>query len=378
MAEKTTPGFVDAHSHLRSTSLESQGVVPCANLEEALLRFTAMTGVDAFDDAFVASADLVKAGVTGVQVFFHTFAGKDDYLAILAEVIGGIKKSGIRALVILGITDQAEFITKELEDSGLLPPWLPPKQNLTAEQYADVFVEARKLFPDVSLGLGPIAGQWCSDKLLGQISELVDEKTRIHSHLLESPRQRNWVGENPLLRLDRFGLLGPKTSLAHGVWCEADDLDLIKNRGSQLVTCPGSNRALGAGKADLAMWQEHRVEFGFGLDSAAAEITPLRIASEAMGRDLAERILTDGGEACTDLNVKSDQVSWSDYEGGLTEEVVIAGKTLVSGGKLTYESEYESALSRIQQAMLSDSTDREERQRLLDDLMPAFQKALGE
>lgn len=378
MAEKTTPGFVDAHSHLRSTSLESQGVVPCANLEEALLRFTAMTAVNAFDDAFVASADLVKAGVTGVQVFFHTFAGKEEYLETLAQVIGGIKKSGIRALVILGITDQAEFITKELEDSGLLPPWLPPKENLTAEQYAEVFVEASKLFPDVTLGLGPIAGQWCSDKLLGQIRELVDEKTRIHSHLLESPRQRNWVGENPLLRLDRFGLLGPRTSLAHGVWCEADDLDLIKNRGSQLVTCPGSNRALGAGKADLGMWQEHRVEFGFGLDSAAAEITPLRIATKVMGRDLAERILTEGGEACTDLNVKNDQVSWIDYEGGITEEVVIAGNTLVSGGKLAYESEYESALGRIQQAMLSDSANREDRHRLLDDLMPAFQKALSE
>lgn len=87
MSQKTTSGFVDAHSHLRSTSLESQGVVPCANLEEALLRFTAMTGVNAFDDAFVASADLVKAGVTGVQVFFHTFAGKDEYLATLAEVL---------------------------------------------------------------------------------------------------------------------------------------------------------------------------------------------------------------------------------------------------------------------------------------------------
>jgi len=378
MTEKTTPGFIDAHSHLRSTSLESQGVVPCVNLEEALLRFTAMTGVNAFDDAFVASADLVKAGVTGVQVFFHTFAGKDEYLATLADAVGGISKSGIRALVILGITDQAEFITKELEDSGLLPPWLPPKQNLTAEQYADVFVEAKKLFPEVTFGLGPIAGQWCSDKLLGQIQELAEDKTRIHSHLLESPRQRNWVGENPLLRLDRHGLLGPKTSLAHGVWSESDDLNLIRDRGSQLVTCPGSNRALGAGKADLGMWQKHNVEFGFGLDSAAADITPLKIATEAMGRDLAERTLTEGGVACTDLSVESDRVSWSDYESGITEDVVIGEKTLVVGGKLTYAAEYESALGRIQQTMLSDSANREDRQRLLDDLMPAYQRALGE
>ncbi len=378
MVEKTTPGFIDAHSHLRATSLESQGVVPCANLEEALLRFTAMTGVNALDDAFVASADLVKAGVTGVQVFFHTFAGKEEYLSTLADVISGIRKSGIRALVILGITDQAEFITKELEGSQLLPPWLPPRQNLTAKQYAEVFEEAKKLFPDITFGLGPIAGQWCSDNLLGQIGELADDKTRIHSHLLESPRQRKWVGENPLLRLDRHGLLGPKTSLAHGVWCQSEDLELIRTRGSQLVTCPGSNKALGAGKANLSKWHDHGVEFGFGLDSAAEEITPLKIATEAMGRSLAERTLTDGGEACTDLSARDDRVSWKDYELGVTEEVVIGGNQLVSGGKFAYQQDYEAALARIQQAMLSDSANREDRHRQLDDLMPAYQRALGE
>jgi hypothetical protein len=39
--------------------------------------------------------------------------------------------------------------------------------------------------------------------------------------------------------------------------------------------------------------------------------------------------------------------------------------------------DYESALQRITQAMLSDAANREERQRVLDDLMPAYQRALG-
>lgn len=377
MTAKITSGFVDAHSHLRSTSLQSQGVVPCENLEEALLRFTAMTSVDPFDDAFVATADLVRAGVTGVQVFFHTFAHKDEYLESLRQVIEGIEKSGIRALVILGITDQAEFITKELERSGLLPDWLPPKANLSPEQYSEVFEEARKLFPEVSFGLGPISGQWCSDRLLSQISELNSDDRRIHSHLLESPRQRNWVGENPLLRLDRFGLVGPKTSLAHGVWCEADDLALIRDKGAQLVTCPGSNEVLGAGRADLANWQSHGVEFGFGLDSAAEEIVPLKIAKSVMSEELAERTLTEGGMACTDLDVSGDSVSWSDYEAGVADKVVIAGKEYLSGGRLSYQSDYESALNRIREAMQADAAARNQRNRILDELMPKFQRALG-
>jgi hypothetical protein len=62
---------------------------------------------------------------------------------------------------------------------------------------------------------------------------------------------------------------------------------------------------------------------------------------------------------------------------GITQEVVIAGNALVTGGKLVYEVDYESALQRITQAMLSDAANREERQRVLDDLMPAYQRALG-
>ncbi len=352
-------------------------MVPCANLEEALLRFTAMSSVDPVDDAFVATAELVRAGVTGVQVFFHTFARKDEYLSALADVIKGIEKSGIRALVILGITDQAEFIPTELEDSSLLPPWLPPTANLTASEYAEVYEEAKRLFPETSFGLGPIAGQWCSDKLLAQISELNDSNTRIHSHLLESPRQRNWVGENPLLRLDRFGLIGPKTSLAHGVWCEDGDLDLIKDKSAQLVTCPGSNQILRAGKADLGNWQRHGVDFGFGMDSASAEILPLKIAESAMSRELAERTLTIGGMACTDIDVSEDRVVWQDFDTGICAEVVVDGKKLVHDGKLSYQSEFDQAKQRIQERMEEDSVNREQRQKLLTELMPAFQKALG-
>ena len=377
MNQKTTTGFVDAHSHLRATSLESQGVVPCANLEEALLRFTAMSSVDPVDDAFVATSELVRAGVTGVQVFFHAFAHKEEYLAALSDVIKGIEKSGIRALVILGITDQAEFTPTELEDAGLLPPWLPPAANLTAAEYAEVFEEAKKLFPGTRFGLGPIAGQWCSDKLLAQISELNDSNTRIHSHLLESPRQRNWVGENPLVRLDRFGLIGPKTSLAHGVWCEDEDLALIKDKSAQLVTCPGSNQILRAGKANLDNWQRHGVEFGFGLDSAAAEILPLRIAESAMSEELAERTLTIGGMACTDIDVSEDRVTWQDFAAGICHEVVVGGKVLVSAGKLSYQVEFDQAKQRIQERMEEDSANRAQRQKLLTEIMPAFQKALG-
>lgn len=372
---RETAGFVDAHSHLRSTSLASHGIENCANLEEALLRFTAMSSVDAFDDAFVAASDLVRAGVTGVQVFFHTFARPDEYLEALDNVVRGLEKSGIRALIILGITDQAEFLPSRLEGQDLLPSWLPPKSNLSGSEYLEIFEKAKKLFPSARFGLGPIAGQWCSDNLLAQLGEIANGE-RIHAHLLESPRQRGWVDENPLSRLQRFGLLTPKTSLAHGVWCEDEDLRQIADAGAQLVTCPGSNKVLRAGKADLANWQRHRVEFGFGMDSAAEDIKPLKIATEVMDEETAMRALTVGGSACTDLSTDQDQVSWSNLEEGICEEVTIAGKKLVQNGSLINHDEVEAARERIAESMLRDSSNRSARQQQVTELLPRYQQAL--
>ena len=373
-----TAGFVDAHSHLRSTSLEDQGVAVCQNLEDALLRFTAMTAVDPVDDAFVATSELVLGGITAAQVFFHTFATKQRYLEVLGQVIEGIEKSGIRSLVILGITDQAEYLPSRLIDSDLIPSFSKPKDNLSATEFAEVFEEARRLFPNTSFGLGPIAGQWCSDALLSQIAELNDGSVRIHSHLLESPRQRDWVGENPLRRLNKHGLLGPKTSLAHGVWCEDDDLALIADSGAQLVTCPGSNRVLKVGKANLENWQRHDVKFGFGLDSAAREVKAFKIATEAMSEELALQTLTSGGIACTDLAADQDQVVWDDFEEGTTRQVVIGGITRVENGKLTNQEEFDEAKQRVHLAMEQDAENRHSRHRILDALMPRYQNALDQ
>lgn len=376
MAQVKTFGFVDAHTHLRSTSLESQGVHNCENLEEALLRFTAMTAVDAFDDSFVACSDLVTAGVTAAQVYFHTFANRDQYFETLEQVLSGINKSGIRALVILGITDQAEFLPTRINDYSLLPDWLPPKSNISFEDYFSILEQARKQFPELNFGIGPIGAQWCSDKLLSQLGELAQDGSRVHSHLLESPRQRNWAGENPLDRLTRHGLLGPKTSLAHGVWCHEGDLAKIKDAGAQLVTCPGSNAALKAGTADLNLWQESQVKFGFGLDSAADPIKPWEIAHSAMNRETALRALTAGGISCTDLTANQDEVVWRDFDSGQVDVVSIGGRVLVQDGKALNHGSVEEARERIQDALAKDQENRVHRNQIISSLLPRYQKAL--
>ena len=373
---KITSGFIDAHSHLRSTTLTEQLVAGSGSLEEALIRMSAMSAVNEADETLIACADLIRAGVTGVQTVFHTFGDPNQYLESLAKALDGIERSGIRALVILGLTDQAEFIPTELENQSLLPPWLPPTRLLAPEKFAEVYNRAKKLHPTVSFGIAPVGPQWCSVSLLGIIRELSEDGARVHSHLLESKYQRTWVGENPLDRLSAAKLLGPKTSLAHGVWCDAEDLKKIQDAGAQLVTCPGSNATLGAGKADLALWQTHDVQFGFGLDSSADEILPFKIAREAMSDELALRTLTEGGRACTDLPTDRDTVEWEDFEAGLAKRVVLEGRVLFEEQTLHNQGEVDAARARAAEAMEADRGNRVNRKATIDALLPGYLKAI--
>jgi cytosine/adenosine deaminase-related metal-dependent hydrolase len=373
---KTTSGFIDAHSHLRSTTLTDQLVAGSKSLEEALLRMSAMSAVDETDETLIACADLVRAGVTGVQTVFHTFGSPQQYLESLSKALDGIERSGIRALVILGLTDQAEFIPTELENQSLLPPWLPPERKMAPEQFAEVYTQAKKLHPTVRFGVAPVGPQWCSISLLGIIRELTEDGARIHSHLLESKAQRNWIGENPLTRLSAAGLLGPKTSLAHGVWCETEDLKVIRDAGAQLVTCPGSNATLGAGKADLALWGKRGVKFGFGLDSSADEVLPFKIAREAMSDDVALQALTEGGRSCTDLPTDQDLVEWEDFDAGIAKRVVVGEKVLFDGVKLHNQAEVDEAKARVDEVMDKDRLNRAERKATIDALLPNYLKAI--
>ena len=373
---KTTSGFIDAHSHLRSTTVTEQLVAGSSSLEEALLRMSAMSAVDEADETLLACADLLRAGVTGVQTVFHTFSSPQEYLESLSKVLDGIERSGIRALVILGLTDQAEFIPTELESQSLLPPWLPPKRKMAPEQFAEVYTTAKKLHPSVRFGIAPVGPQWCSVSLLGIIRELAEDGARIHSHLLESKAQRNWIGENPLTRLTAAGLLGPKTSLAHGVWCDAEDLKKISDAGAQIVTCPGSNATLGAGKADLALWEKQGVKFGFGLDSCADDVLPFKIAREAMSDEVALRALTEGGRSCTDLPTDQDLVEWEDFDAGIPKRVTVGEKVLFDGKLLHNQAEVDASRARAAEAMQADRANRVDRKATIDALLPNYLKAI--
>jgi 5-methylthioadenosine/S-adenosylhomocysteine deaminase len=302
------PGLIDSHSHGRALPAEILGG-RLGSLERFLTCFPFLTPLDAEDDAFVAGSDLLSTGVTSVQVIYHSFAGPDLYADAARSVARGLRKSGIRFELVLGMTDQHEYLPPGV--TLPTPPPSPtalalvsPERGLDAAGHLALFDQLAAtrehwLGADAGLAIGPVAPQWCSDSLLAGIALRAASGARVHTHLLEAAHQRSAYEEHPLSRLDRFQLLGPALSAAHTVWVGDPEIARLADTGAVIVHCPGSNIRLATGIAPVPRALACGVTIGFGLDSNSLTYPPdvfvdlreAQRASAALGSPLAARDL---------------------------------------------------------------------------------------
>jgi len=215
---------------------------------------------DPYLEALVAFGRLSRGGC-GTTVHCHNSLRLDRLEAEAEAVIRAADTCGIRLALSCPVLDDSPFVYGG--PAALSPAvtagdraWLDsrrPAYPAPAEQLARVEALARRhRGPRVDVQIGPIGPQWCSDAMLEAIAE-TSARTglRVHTHLLESPRQRAWLdhrfGAGVLAHLDRVGLLSPRLTVAHGVQLRPDEADLLAERGVRLVSNPSANLRLRSG-----------------------------------------------------------------------------------------------------------------------------------
>jgi cytosine/adenosine deaminase-related metal-dependent hydrolase len=294
------PAFIDAHSHARGIPLLRQGIQD-APLEVWLARLTACTPLDPELEAFVAAADLLLTGVTAVGVVFHTFAGVDSYKRGVEASARGLRRAGVRADLALGITDQPEFLPPSAE-----LPKVPeaarhladPSRQMTPSEYfalvdaltdSDRATDSRNdpMFDGFPVTLAPLAPQWCSPGVWRQVAQREQRGWQVHTHLLESVRQR---ALGPLVgELDTHGVLSARLSVAHAVWVTTQETQLLARARTSVVHCPGSNQRLAGGSAPLGDLLAAGVNVALGFDSHSASEPPDVFAELRLLQSAAER-----------------------------------------------------------------------------------------
>jgi cytosine/adenosine deaminase-related metal-dependent hydrolase len=70
--------------------------------------------------------------------------------------------------------------------------------------------------------------------------------------------------------LDELGVLGPETTVVHGVHLTPSDVEILRQRGCTVVLCPRSNDRLDVGKAPVQLLKSKGIPLALGTDSLAS------------------------------------------------------------------------------------------------------------
>ncbi|WP_017298632.1 amidohydrolase family protein [Nodosilinea nodulosa] len=272
-AKLLLPGFVNGHTH--SSQVWQRGLIPQLPLELWLANVFDSTPqqLEQFYWGAVSTAvDTLLSG--GTCVMDHAYVLPGQEMETVDALVRGYRAVGIRAVIAPLIMDLP--FASGFPKGCLLPQSASPKSaaELLALMEA-IIAEFHDPDSGIYIGLGPTGFHRCSDELLSGCGEISDRlHLCYHTHLLETRAQHRLAQErygiSAVQHLKDLGCLTPRTSLAHGVWIDDADIELLASSGSTLVHNPVSNLRLGSGLAPILKCRQAGLNVALGCDGAAS------------------------------------------------------------------------------------------------------------
>lgn len=268
------PGFVNAHTH--SSEMWQRGAVSLRPLELWLAELYDFAPLDLekiYLSALGTAVETLLSG--GTTVVDHLVLIPGQELETIAAAAQAYQEAGIRAF--LGPLIQDEPIHAAFPQ-GQQQPIKEPHPQSTNDVLAlmeSVICQFHRPETGISIMVAPTGPQLCSHALFKGCIELSDRYNLCrHSHLLETKAQKLLADEkygcSAVEYLQRVGFLGAKTSLAHAVWLDDQDIDIMAETGSTVVHNPLSNLRLGSGIAPILKYRQAGVNVTFGCDGSAS------------------------------------------------------------------------------------------------------------
>jgi 5-methylthioadenosine/S-adenosylhomocysteine deaminase len=112
---------------------------------------------------------------------------------------------------------------------------------------------------------------YCTEGCFVAARALAEEfDTGLHTHSSETTWEveqslERW-GRRPIELFERRGILGPRTVVAHCVWLDDREIELLAQTGTAVAHCPCSNMKLASGAAPVADLRAAGVVVGLGTD----------------------------------------------------------------------------------------------------------------
>lgn len=246
------PGLVNAHTHAAMTLFRGYGDdMPLRPwLEERIWPAEAkLTDEDVYWGTRLACAEMIRTGTT----LFNDMYWK------VPQAVRAIQDAGLRATVSAGLIS-----------GGFMGDLKGEMRDLIGMYEAGEFGDRIRLAlaPHAPYTVTPEDLEWCA-------SLAADHDLPIQIHVSETLREvEDCVAEHglrPAFHLERCGIFDRPTTIAHGVWLDRNELEMLGSHPATIVHNPVSNLKLACGQGrDVRGWFDYPGARAAGVNVALA------------------------------------------------------------------------------------------------------------
>ena len=265
------PGLVNTHTHAPMALL--RGIADDMRLQDWLEKFIFPAEAKNVTPDFVrwgtrlACAEMLLSGTT-------TYADMYYFEEVIAEATKECGMRGILGQTVIGF------------------PVADAKTPADALKRTEAFLQRFRNDELIVPAIAPHAVYTNSDETL-QASRALANKfgAPLLIHLSETKKENEDLAAKrtmtPTKLLDSLGALSGRTLAAHGVWVDADDIRVLKERSVGIAHCPSSNTKLASGIAPVLKYLAADIAIGLGTDGPAGSNNDLNLFEEM---DLAAKM----------------------------------------------------------------------------------------
>jgi len=253
------PGLIQTHVHLCQSLFRGQAD-DLELLDWLRQKIWPLEGAhDAesnYYSAMLGCGEMFKGGTTAIIDM--------ETVNFTHEAITAIKENGMRAITGKVMMDYGEGVPETLmEDTDesikksvdLLERWHNAENGRIMYAFSPRFVVS------------------CTERLLTEVGKLAQQYgVKIHSHASENRGEIQLVeadrGMRNIVYLDKIGLTGPDLILAHCIWLNEEELDILARTGTKVAHCPSCNLKLASGIAKIPAMIAKGIHVSIGADGA--------------------------------------------------------------------------------------------------------------
>jgi len=255
------PGLVNAHVHLFQTLIrglsDNRPLIPWLE-QVAFPVYEKMQPEDIWLAVQMGIAENIRGGATAVIDDFTVRQPPETFDTVFRVM----NATGMRYKMARGYSDTG--YPEDLMETG--------DQVIASTQH--LFESCCKGNDLLSIDFSPNVIWSTTPETLTNITQLAKEwGIGIHIHTAEDAHENTMCIEKNGMRqvpwLHKMGVLGPKTQLAHGIWIDDDEIELIAESGACVVHNPVSNMFIASGICPVEKMLSVGVPVALGSDGQA-------------------------------------------------------------------------------------------------------------